>query len=100
MLYLFSYGTLQDGDIQKELFHRQLMGSPDLLLGFELSQNKVYGKYPVISKAPGITSGISGMAYEISPRELVQVDAYEGEEYSRITVKLQTDKKAWVYIAK
>lgn len=100
MTYLFSYGTLQDSDIQKELFHRQLVGSADLLLGFELSQKMAYGKYPLISKAPGMAPGVTGMVYEISPRELEQVDAYEGEEYTRVLVKLQSGKKAWVYIAK
>lgn len=100
MTYLFSYGTLQDGDIQKELFHRQLVGSPDFLLGFELSQRKVYGKYPVIYRTPNVAKGVTGMVYEIVSGELEQLDAYEGQEYTRVLAKLQSGKKAWVYIAK
>jgi len=100
MTFLFSYGTLQDRNIQKQLFHRELIGSPDLLLGFELSQKMAYGKYPLISKASDIAPGVTGMVYDISPTELEQADAYEGEEYTRVLVKLQSGKKAWVYIAK
>ena len=100
MTYLFSYDSLQDSNIQNELFHRQLIGSPDLLLGFELPQKKAYGEYSVISRATNPSSSVNGMVYEISAGELEQVDAYEGEEYVRIPVKLQSGKKAWVYIAK
>jgi len=100
MTYLFSYGTLQNGDIQKDLFHRQLTGSPDSLLEFELSKKKAYGKYLVISKAADSSSKVSGMAYEISIEELEQVDNYEGEQYTRVLAQLQSGKKAWVYIAK
>lgn len=100
MTYLFSYGTLQDSDIQKELFHRQLLGCPDLLLGFELSHTKAYGKYPNISKATNLSSNVTGMVYEILPSELERVDAYEGEAYTRVLVKLRSGKKAWVYLAK
>lgn len=99
MIYLFSYGTLQDKDIQEQLFHRPLIGKPDLLLGFELSHKKAYGQYPVISKAD-VSSSISGIRYEISLEELHQVDAYEGEEYVRILTKLQSGKEAWVYVEK
>ncbi len=99
-IYLFSYDTLQDKNIQNELFHRLLIGNPDLLLGFELPRKKAYGEYSVISRATNPSSSVKGMVYQISAGEIEKVDAYEGEEYVRILVKLQSGKKAWVYIAK
>lgn len=99
MAYLFSYGTLRNVAIQKDLFKRELIGWPDTLLGYALSQEKVYGQYPTISKVSNASEQLSGMVYEITTQELNKADAYEGNAYSRILIKLKSRKEAWVYIA-
>lgn len=100
MAYLFSYGTLREKRIQKELLFRELEGWPDRLQGFKLSKKKAYGQYPVISRTTDLSSSVSGMVFKIAYDELYQIDAYEGEEYVRIIAKLQSGKEAWVYVAK
>ncbi|PKA98719.1 gamma-glutamylcyclotransferase (GGCT)/AIG2-like uncharacterized protein YtfP [Flavobacteriaceae bacterium MAR_2009_75] len=100
MPYIFSYGTLRQIDIQEQLFGRKLEGEPDELLGFELSLQKAYGKYPIIVKTENHNSKIGGVAFQISEDELLHTDIYEGSEYSRIQVPLKSGKQAWVYVAK
>ena len=100
MTYLFSYGTLRNIGIQEELFQRKLVGWPDTLLGYALSQEKVYGRYPTISRMPDKSAQLSGTVYEITAEELKKTDTYEGNAYSRILTKLKSGKEAWVYMAK
>lgn len=98
MAYLFSYGTLQDGRVQEAVFKRKLKGWPDALPGFELSESKAYGSYPVVVRYGDSSQRISGTVYLIEPRELKYADDYEGLEYKRILVDLISGKKAWLYI--
>lgn len=98
MAYLFSYGTLQDSAVQEAVFSRKLKGWPDKLPGFELSKTKAYGSYPVVVKANDTSQRISGMAYQLETEELEKADTYEGSEYTRILVDLESGKKAWLYV--
>ena len=47
---LFSYGTLQMENVQKETFGRLLVGAKDVLLGYVLSEVKIKDK-AVIEKS-------------------------------------------------
>lgn len=42
---------------------------------------------------------VEGMVFEISGEELLQADKYEVEDYRRISVTLESGKKAWIYIS-
>jgi gamma-glutamylcyclotransferase (GGCT)/AIG2-like uncharacterized protein YtfP len=106
---LFSYGTLQNGTVQKETFGRLLNGLPDLLEGYNLSMIKIEdqsvvatsGKthHPIIQFTDDKTDTIKGMVFEITESELKQADEYEVDEYKRTLVKLKSGKNAWVYVS-
>lgn len=100
MHYLFSYGTLQDPEVQEQLFGRKLKAEPDELLGYELSSQKAYGQYPQIAKAQNAHAKVVGLALELSDKDLEHADHYEGPEYTRISIRLKSGKQAWAYVAK
>lgn len=98
MHYLFTYGTLQDLSIQKQVFGRTLAGIQDVLYGYRISLEKIMGRYLVIEKATNKESKIEGIVYELQDSELLKVDLYEGEAYKKIKVVLKSGKSAWVYV--
>ena len=98
MHYLFTYGTLQDLSIQKQVFGRTLVGIQDVLNGYYISLEKIMGRYLVIEKAINKESKIEGIVYELQDNEFLKVDLYEGEAYKKIKVVLKSGKSAWVYV--
>lgn len=98
--FLFTYGTLQDEMIQAIVFSRRLSGTPDILKGYRISDNKVAGAYPVIKKTGRPEDSVEGVLYMITNKELLKTDEYEGVAYKRIKVQLQSGKKCWVYLGR
>jgi gamma-glutamylcyclotransferase (GGCT)/AIG2-like uncharacterized protein YtfP len=101
---LFAYGSLQNEDIQKDLFGRILEGTPETLIGYVVKQIQIeeeFGivNYPIITQTENQENTINGMVYEISTKELHQSDLYEGVYYKRVEVQLQSKQKAWAYSA-
>ena len=97
-ILLFSYGTLQELDIQLQLFGRELSGDPDSLNGYRLSDKKIMGKYKVIHETGAPEDRLDGVCYTLTFQELLNTDTYEGKAYKRILVTLASGKKAWVYV--
>lgn len=105
---LFSYGTLQDTAVQRALFGRELSGSPDSLPGFVLSWLEISdpdvvstsGKtfHPVIKPTGQQSDVVAGTAFEVTREELLKADAYEADNYQRMSVTLATGSLAWVYV--
>jgi gamma-glutamylcyclotransferase (GGCT)/AIG2-like uncharacterized protein YtfP len=109
MPLLFSYGTLQQEEVQLSTFGRLLQGQLDELPGFEQSSVRI--EDPQIVAASGKThhanvtfngrsdSRVSGTVFEITDDELVAADQYEQlASYKRIPVTLASGKRAWVYL--
>jgi gamma-glutamylcyclotransferase (GGCT)/AIG2-like uncharacterized protein YtfP len=106
---LFSYGTLQLTPVQLSTFGRILEGQPDVLCGYRLDLVKIEdpaviatsGKdhHPIITHTGNLTDTISGTAFIITADELEQADAYEVDDYKRVSVELQSGKSAWVYVS-
>lgn len=109
MPLLFSYGTLQQEDVQRSTFGRLLQGQSDELLGFEPSFVKIDD--PQVVATSGKThyanvtfngrndSRVSGTVFEITAAELAAADQYEQlATYIRIAVTLASGKQAWVYV--
>lgn len=101
---LFAYGSLQNEDIQKDLFGRILDGTPETLIGYivkEIQIEEEFGivHYPIITETQKAEDTINGMVYSVSSQELRQTDLYEGLHYRRVEVHLQSDQKAWAYSA-
>lgn len=95
--YLFTYGTLQEKNVQFSIFQRYLSGEAAMLPGFVIAKKKVLGQYPVLEHTRNTADLLAGTVYELAPHELILADVYEGTGYQRIEVILQSGKKAWVY---
>jgi hypothetical protein len=104
---LFSYGTLQQDEVQRASFGRTLNGAPDALPGWrqemvEITDPDVLAKsgkrfHPIVM--PGThTDRVAGTVFEITAEELAAADRYEVADYKRIAVTLASGKSAWVYV--
>lgn len=103
-IYLFSYGTLQNPKIQKNLFGRTLIGKHDKLKGFELRSIRIPDEaeateYPIIYISENNSEVINGVVFKIMKTEIYVVDEYEGEFYRRIQATLESGKSAMIYVA-
>lgn len=104
MQKLFTYGTLQETEVQQDLFGRILQGTPETLVGYELNEIQIEEEfgiayYPIITKTDDSNDTISGTLYEVTMKEIHQADLYEGLHYKRVEVLLQSNQKAWAYSA-
>jgi len=97
MPLLFSYGTLQQDDVQLATFGRLLQGHHDELPGFTLVPAGTM-PHANVTFSGTADSRVSGMAFEVTDAELVAADRYEASDaYSRTAVTLASGKRAWVY---
>jgi hypothetical protein len=109
MPLLFSYGTLQQEDVQLSTFGRRLNGERDELPGFEPSLVRI--KDPQVAATIGRThhanvafngnedSRVPGTVFEITDAELAGVDEYEAAfSYKRVAAMLASGRQAWVYV--
>lgn len=101
---LFAYGSLQNEDIQKDLFGRILEGTPEKLIGYIVKKIQIEEEfglvyYPIITETNKPEDTINGIVYAITTKELNQSDLYEGLHYKRVEVQLQSKQKAWAYSA-
>jgi gamma-glutamylcyclotransferase (GGCT)/AIG2-like uncharacterized protein YtfP len=101
---LFAYGSLQNEDVQKDLFGRILEGTSDKLIGYIIKKIQIEEEfglvyYPIIAETRDSADTIYGMAYTITAQELHQSDLYEGLHYKRVEVQLQSNQTAWAYSA-
>ncbi|GGA43659.1 gamma-glutamylcyclotransferase family protein [Dyella nitratireducens] len=105
---LFSYGTLQQENVQLATFGRRLAGHRDQLIGFVQTDIKI--EDPDVIKASGKTHHpmlvstnrpddcVNGTVFDITETELAQADEYEVDDYKRIAVTLVSGLQAWVYV--
>src|ERR1700675_2758460 len=109
MPLVFSYGTLQQENVQLSTFGRLLQGQRDELPGFEQSLVRI--EDPPVVATTGKThhanvtfngrndSRVSGTVFEITDAELAAADQYEQiAAYKRIAAMLASGKQAWVYV--
>lgn len=109
MPLLFSYGTLQQENVQLSTFGRRLNGERDELPGFERSLVRI--EDPHVVATTGNThhanakfngnedSRVPGMVFEITDAELASVDEYEvAFLYERVAAMLASGRQAWVYV--
>jgi len=109
MPLLFSYGTLQQDDVQLATFGRRLHGQCDGLPGYEpslveiedLRQAAAIGRTHhanvIFNGCAG--SRVPGKVFEVTDAELAAADEYERPaSYERVSVTLTSGKEAWVYV--
>jgi gamma-glutamylcyclotransferase (GGCT)/AIG2-like uncharacterized protein YtfP len=106
---LFSYGTLQNKNVQMGSFGRELAGTADALPRFrrrmvtvtdprvlELSGSS---QHPNAERSSDAKAEIAGTVFEVTEEELDAADKYEeASDYGRILVVLKSGKQAWVYV--
>jgi len=100
MPQLFSYGSLQQTEVQMAAFGRALPGKNDELVGFELQVVRHVDKQLAnVVRCERIESRVPGMVFEISEQELLAADAYErADAYARIAAPLASGVDAWMYV--
>jgi gamma-glutamylcyclotransferase (GGCT)/AIG2-like uncharacterized protein YtfP len=97
MPLLFSYGTLQQADVQRDTFGRVLVGQPDALPRFQLTTSRD-GRHANVTFNGRFESLVHGTVFEVSDLELVEADGYEqADDYTRVQVTLSSGRAAWVY---
>jgi gamma-glutamylcyclotransferase (GGCT)/AIG2-like uncharacterized protein YtfP len=105
--FLFSYGTLQQDEVQLASFGRLLQGAPDALVGWkqemvEITDPDVLAKsgkrhHPIVMPG-GEADRVPGTVFEITAEELAAADRYEVADYKRVATKLASGLTAWVYV--
>ncbi|HXD73911.1 MAG TPA: GNAT family N-acetyltransferase [Vicinamibacterales bacterium] len=96
MPLVFSYGTLQQPEIQLSTFGRRLSGSVDELSQYELGRS---GSHANVVFRPRSGGRVRGTAFEISDAELAAADRYEiADGYTRVEVSLASGRTAWIYL--
>ncbi len=106
---LFSYGTLQQREVQVGTYGRELDGTPDRLRGFRLEPISIADPHVVglsgikvhhIAQWTGDSNDeVQGLVFLLTPDELAATDRYEAENYRRIAVCLESGREAFVYVA-
>jgi gamma-glutamylcyclotransferase (GGCT)/AIG2-like uncharacterized protein YtfP len=104
MQKLFTYGSLQNEEVQEDLFGRLLIGTNETLIGYEIHEIQIEEEfgivhYPIIVETKNPNDTIRGVVYDVTAEELRQTDLYEGKHYKRVEVQLQSKQTAWAYSA-
>ncbi|MBS1174873.1 MAG: AIG2-like family protein [Burkholderiaceae bacterium] len=104
---LFSYGTLQQPDVQMATFGRVLEGTADALVGYVLTEVEITdeqvvrlsGKrfHPMLKYTRHSDDTVEGMVFQITAQELAQADVYEVSLYARKLAQLRSGGHAWIY---
>jgi len=105
---LFSYGTLQQEEVQVATFGRRLAGRTDELPGFRQSLVTIddpevvatSGKthHPIVKFTGKDSDRVAGTVFEITDTELANADKYEVAAYKRVDASLASGLHAWVYV--
>ena len=104
---LFSYGTLQQDNVQLATFGRLLKGEKDTLIGYQLGEVEITdadviaksGKrfHPMLIKTDNPTDTVAGVIFELTDDELTQADDYEVDDYARVEGQFDSGTAAWIY---
>lgn len=107
--FLFSYGTLQQLQVQLDTFGRALAGKEDALVGYQLAQVRITDPavlassgqeyHPILRYSGNAADQVAGTVFAISTAELAAADSYEVDDYQRVAVTLLSGQVAWVYVA-
>jgi hypothetical protein len=105
---LFSYGTLQQPEVQRATFGRLLDGRADIMAGFVLTPLAITDPEVVRVSGAAVHSiarrtgdpadRIAGVVFAITPAELEASDRYEVDAYARVEVQLVSGAFAFVYV--
>jgi len=105
---LFSYGTLQMPEVQLANYGRRLEGSPDALAGYRMEvlpdrdpdAVRISGTktHMVVRRTGNPADRVSGQLFLLTADELAATDKYEGSDYARAELALESGRRAFVYV--
>jgi len=106
---LFSYGTLQNPDVQLDTFGRILDSEDDTLPGYtvdyaEIEDHRVTdisgaSVHPIVRPTGSLLDKVTGKVVWVTDDELEAADEYEVSLYRRASAVLTSGRAAWVYVA-
>ncbi|MEJ6476240.1 gamma-glutamylcyclotransferase family protein [Pseudoalteromonas piscicida] len=106
---MFSYGTLQQKQVQLDTFGRFLEGEKAVLFGFRVGQVKITVPaviassqkdiHPILLSTDNQEDKVEGTVFLITEAELAQADEYEVNDYQRVSALLDSGKTCWIYTA-
>ena len=109
MDYLFSYGTLQNPVVQREVFGMEIAGQADALVGFRKDRVEITDPdvlalsgerfHPIVQRTGHADDRVPGTVFAVTPEQLARADAYEVDDYVREAVPLASGRTAWLYVA-
>jgi hypothetical protein len=107
-VWLFSYGTLAQDDVQMSLFGRLVRAEADALVGFAVEDLAITdagvvaksgkGVHPILRRSGDAAAEVPGVALAITEDELAIADEYEVDDYARVAVTLKSGRAAFTYI--
>jgi hypothetical protein len=107
--HLFSYGTLQQPEVQQANFGRPLDGAADALVGYRLDWVLITDpaviavsgsdRHPIVRHTADAADRVAGTVFAVTPKELEAADEYEVDDYARVLVTLGSGLSSWVYLA-
>ena len=105
---LFSYGTLQQAEVQLATYGRLLEGAPDRLRGYRQEALtitdpdvvRLSGKavHMIACRSGDPADGISGQVFLLTEEELAATDRYEVDANARAEVRLDSGTTAFAYV--
>jgi gamma-glutamylcyclotransferase (GGCT)/AIG2-like uncharacterized protein YtfP len=108
MPLLFSYGTLQQANVQQATFGRLLAGRADELLMYSRSLIEITdaavlatsgtAQHPIVRFTGRPADRVAGTVFEVTELELAHADDYEVDDYVRVRAALASGHEAWVYV--
>ncbi|MES2495650.1 MAG: M24 family metallopeptidase [Pseudomonadota bacterium] len=107
-IYLFSYGTLRQPEVQMASFGRLLHGTEDSMPGYrtdmlEITDPAVLATsgerfHPIVVPSDDPADRVPGTLFALSEEEIWAADGYEVSDYARTRVRLTSGATAWVYV--
>ena len=106
---LFSYGTLQQSDVQLDTFGRLIDADADVLPGYTVDYTEsedhrvadVSGStvHPIVRATGNPRDKVTGTVLRVTEDELEAADEYEVSLYVRVAAVLSSGRRAGVYVA-
>lgn len=107
MEYLFSYGTLQLPVVQRDVFGGPVAGEADALVGYRIETVRINDPRVVALSGSDVhklavetgndADRVPGTVFALTPAQLAAADAYETDDYVRVSVRLASGRDAWLY---
>lgn len=107
-IHLFSYGTLRLPEVQMACFGRLVDGVPDAMPGYRTVEIEITDEDVLATSGERFhlraepssnpADAVPGTVFRLGEADIWAADDYEGDNYTRATVRLASGIDAWVYV--